>query len=107
MTNKQRDERLHKKAVELVRAAYDIADRMRSVDLDAINDPRPPTLRYHAQYELVMEFINRAGAMLDFAGKLGLIDSDESLAILRDIGKKHPELDQWLADEDKRLATEP
>jgi hypothetical protein len=64
-------------------------------------------MRYHAQYELVMEFINQAGAMLDFAGKLGLIDSDESLAILRDFNADHPDLFQWLADEDKRLASEP
>jgi len=104
MTGKQRDERLHRKAVELVRAAYDIADRMRDVDLAALNEARRPTLRYHAQYELVMEFINRAGAMLDFAGQLGLIDSDESVAILRHF---NPDLYQWLADEDKRLSSGP
>ena len=93
--------------MELVRAAYDIADRMRAVDLSAVNKPRPPTLRYHAQYELVMEFINRAGTMLDFAGNLGLIDSDESIAILRDFKTEHPDLDQWLTDEDKRLSSGP
>ncbi len=51
-----------------------MADKMRKVNLDALNEPRPPTLRYHAQYEVVMEFLNRAGAMLQFAGQLGLID---------------------------------
>jgi uncharacterized protein YlaN (UPF0358 family) len=106
MPSKHRDERLHRKAVEEVRHAYQIADAMREVDLAAINDPRPPTLRYHAQYELVMEFVNRAGAMLDFAGKLDLIDSDEAKAILQEVGKDHPELDKWLADEDKRLSKE-
>jgi len=54
-----------------------------------------------------MEFINRAGTMLDFAGNLGLIDSDESIAILRDFKTEHPDLDQWLTDEDKRLSSGP
>ena len=107
MTGEQRDEHLQRKAVELVRAAYDIPDRMRDVDLAALNEARPPTLRYHAQYELVMEFMNRAGAMLDFAAKLGLINSDESVAVLRDFKTEHPDLDQWLADEDKRLSSGP
>jgi hypothetical protein len=40
------DEELHRKAVELVREAYDMADKMRKVNLDALNEPRPPTLRY-------------------------------------------------------------
>ena len=107
MTGKQRDERLHRKAVELVRDAYDIADRMRNVDLAAINEPRPPTLRYHAQYELVREFVVQAGTMLDFACSLGLIEADEAAEILRAVGHDHPELDQWLANEDKRRSSEP
>ena len=97
------DEELHRKAVELVRAAYAMADNMRKVNLDALNEPRPPTMRYHAQYEVVMEFLNRAGAMLEFAGQLGLIDSDENGEILRSIS---PELIRWLEDEDKRLDSE-
>lgn len=105
--NASRDENLHLRALALVRAAYDVADSMRNVDLAALNEPRPPTLRYHAHYELVMEFINRAGAMLDFAGKLDLIDSDEELAILRDLGTDHAELFYWLESEDKRLSSEP
>jgi hypothetical protein len=47
-----------------------------------------------------MEFINRAGAMLEVAGQLGLIDSEENGEILRSISR---ELTQWLEDEDKRL----
>jgi hypothetical protein len=47
-----RDERLHRKAVELIRRAYGVVDGMRNVNLEALNEPRPPTLRYHAQYEL-------------------------------------------------------
>jgi len=43
--------------------------------------------------------------MLDFAVNLGLIDSDESLAILRDFETEHPDLDQWLTDEGKRLSS--
>jgi hypothetical protein len=58
------DEELHRKAVELVRVAYDIADKMRKVNLDALNKPRSPTMGYHPQYEVVMEFLNRAGASL-------------------------------------------
>jgi hypothetical protein len=96
-----RDEHLSRKAVELVRAAYDVADRMRKVDLDAVNEPRPPTLRYHAQYELVREFIERANAMREFAGRLGLIDSNEEAAIVRD----HPDLWQWMETEDQRLSS--
>jgi hypothetical protein len=98
-----RDEKLHLKAVELVRAAYDMANRMRTVDLDAINDVRPPVLRYHAQYEIVVEFMNRANAMLDFAGQLGLVTSEEDGEIRRSAA---PELAQWLAAADKRLSAE-
>jgi hypothetical protein len=43
------EEELHRKAVELVREAYDMADKMRKVNLDALNEPRPPTMRYHAE----------------------------------------------------------
>jgi hypothetical protein len=101
--NASRDEERHSKAIELVRAAYDVADSMRKVNLGALNDSRPPTLRYHAQYELVREFVAQANAMLDFAGKLGLIDADENREISRSVA---PELWQWLDDEDKRLSTE-
>jgi hypothetical protein len=80
---------------------------MRSVDLDAINESRPPTLRYHAQYELVREFVAQAGTILDFAVQLGLIDSDEAIQILRDAGTAHPDLFEWLESEDKRLSSEP
>ena len=72
------------------------------MNLDALNEPRPPTMRYHAQYEVVVEFLNRAGAMLEFAGQLGLIDSDENGEILRSIS---PELTQWLEDEDTLTIT--
>jgi hypothetical protein len=106
MSRSEREEHLHRRAVELIRAAYDIADGMRNVDLAALNEPRPPTLRYHAQYELVIEFINRAGAMLEFAGQLGLIESEEDAEIGRSVGRDHPELFQWLEDEDKRLSSE-
>src|SRR5438552_1316168 len=105
MSGRPRDEPLHLKAVELVRAAYEVAD-MRRVDLAAINEVRPPTLRYHAQYELVREFIARANTMLDFAGQLGLIESEEDAEIRRSAGRDHSDLFQWLADEDKRLSAE-
>jgi len=105
MSGRPRDEPLHLTAVELVRAAYEVAD-MRRVDLAAINEVRPPTLRYHAQYELVREFIARANTMLDFAGQLGLIESEEDAEIRRSAGRDHSDLFQWLADEDKRLSAE-
>lgn len=97
------DDALHKKAIELVREAYDMADRMRNVNLDKVNEPRPPTLRYHAQYELVRNSITRANGMLDLAGQLNLIGPDEAAEILRSIS---PELTQWLEDEDVRLSRE-
>jgi hypothetical protein len=50
LTSISRDEQLHLKTVELIRAAYDVVDGMRRGDLAALNDARPPTLRYHAQY---------------------------------------------------------
>ena len=104
MSTRRRDERLHLKAVELVRAAYDVVDGMRSVNLAALNAARPPTLRYHAQYEVVMEFLERASTMLDFAGRLGLIDPEEDGEIRRSVAHEHPELFRWLEDEDKRLS---
>jgi hypothetical protein len=70
-----RDDDLHRRAVELIRAACDAADGMRSVDLAAINAVRPPTLRYHAQHELVRAFIDQANGMLELAGRLGLIST--------------------------------
>src|SRR6266853_288168 len=106
MSARHRDEQLHLKAVELVRAAYEVVDGMRSVDLAALNEARPPTLRYHAQYELVREFITRANAMLEFAGRLGLIESEENGEMGRSVGRDYPELFQWLEDEDERLSTE-
>jgi hypothetical protein len=106
MSVRHRDEQLHIKAIELIRAAYDVVDGMRRVDLAALNDARPPTLRYHAQYELVREFIARANTMLEFAGQLGLIDSEEDAEIGRSAGRDHPELFQWIDDEDKRLSAE-
>jgi hypothetical protein len=101
------DADLHRRAVELVRAAYDIADRMRSVDLAAVNGPRPPKLRYQAQHELVREFLHVAGAMLDFAGQLGLIDSDEDAEIRRAVGRDHPELEEMLMSESEPGQSEP
>lgn len=102
MSINNRDERLHQKALKLVRAAYDAADGMRKVDLDALNNGRPPTRRYHTQHELVREFIERASAMLNFAGHLGLIDSDEDVAMRRN----HADLWEWMAKEDERLSAE-
>ena len=75
---------------------------MRKVHLEALNEGRPPTRRYHAQHELVREFIERPGAMSDFAARLGLIDSDEDVAIVRD----HPDLWLWMENEDHRLSSE-
>jgi hypothetical protein len=106
LTSTSRDEQLHLKAIELIRAAYDVVDGMRRVDLAVLNEARPPALRYHAQYELVREFLERANAMLAFAGQLGLITSEEDGEIRRAVGRNHPELEQWLEDEDKRLSGE-
>ena len=106
MSSSPRDDELHRKAVDLIREAYHVADGMRRVNLDALNEPRPPTLRYHAQYELVMEFIHRANTMLDFAGHLGLIGPEEDGDIRRSFANDHPELIQWLEDEDKRLSAD-
>ena len=101
------DEDLHRKAVQLVRAAYEIADRMRSVDLTAVNRPRPAKLRYQAQHELVREYLGRAGAMLDFAGQLGLIKADEAVEILRAVGMDHPEVEDMLMSENEPGRSEP
>ena len=106
MTSTSRDEQLHMRAVGLVRAAYDRVDGMRSVDLAALNEARPPRLRYHAQFELVREFNERANAMLELAGQLGLIDPEEDAEIRRSAGRDHPELFQWLESEDERLSGE-
>jgi hypothetical protein len=75
---------------------------MPKVNLDALNEGRPPTRRYHAQHELVREFIERANTMSGFAARLGIIDSDEDVAIVRD----HPDLWQWMENEDDRLSSE-
>jgi len=72
----------------------------------AINDVRPPALRYHAQHELVREFLAGANAMLELAGQLGLIDPEGDGEIRRSFAREHPELHQWLEDEDRRLSDE-
>jgi hypothetical protein len=103
MSSDRRDEQLHRRAVESVREAYDMADRMRKVNLDAVNGPRPPAMRYHAQHEIVREFITQANGMLELAGELGLIDADEGAALRRE----HPDKWQWMENEDARLSYEP
>ena len=57
---------------------------------------RPPKLRSKSHADLVREFLSRAGVMLNLAGELGLVTQDEAVAILRDTGSDHPELDEWL-----------
>ena len=52
--NASRDETLRRRAVDVVRAAYGVADKMRKVDLEAINEPRPPTLP-SLHYDIVRE----------------------------------------------------
>jgi len=94
-----RDDDLHRRAVELVRAAYHEADLMLGVDLAAVNRPRPRKLRYQSQDDLVREFVARAGAMLDFGVRLGLIEPDEDAEILRTLGTDDPRLDEWLKSE--------
>jgi len=84
------------KAIELIRDAYDTAAKMRNVDVEAVNVTRPPKLRYSSQADLIRDFIDSAGAMLNFARQLGLISEDEAIAILRETGSAHPELDDWL-----------
>ena len=55
---------MHRKAAELIRAAYGMADSMRSFDLSALNESRPPKLRYQSQADLVRDFIGQAGRTL-------------------------------------------
>ncbi len=90
------DSLIHDQAVRLIRDAYEIAAKMRNVDLESVNRPRPANLRYRSHAELVRDFTDSAGAMLNFAGELGLITQDEAIAILRDIGLAHPEIEEWL-----------
>lgn len=96
VTAQSSDSQMRERAIELIRDAYEIAAKMKNVDLDAINAPRPAKLRYSSQADLVRDFIDSAGAILDFAGKLGLVNQDEAIAILRETGSAHPELDDWL-----------
>lgn len=77
-----------------------MAGRMRQVNLGAVNAPRPPAERYHAQHEIVREFIARANAMLELAFQLGLVSSD----VYADLLREHPELAEWMANEDRRLS---
>ena len=99
----RRDEQIDLRAAELVRAAYDVVDGIRkSISPNSMRrDLR--RFRYRRQYEFVREFLERAGTMLEFAGQLGLIDSDENGEIMRSVALDLPELFEWLEDEDKRL----
>ena len=85
-----------KAARRLIEDAYQTAADMQNVDLKAVNAPRPPNLRYQTQAELVREFLERANAIMQFAGELGLITPDEARALLRRHGRTHPELEAFL-----------
>jgi hypothetical protein len=77
-----------------------------SVGVDHVLEVSCAHPRADREAKEVDQFLVRANTMLDFAGHLGLIESEEDGQIRRAVGRDHPELDQWLEDEDKRLSGE-
>jgi hypothetical protein len=59
--------------------------------------------RYQTQHDLVSEFVERANAMVNFGGELGLIESDEAVEILRAVSSDHPKLENVLMSEDGQV----
>jgi hypothetical protein len=85
-----------KAARRLIEEAYETAADIQNVNLEAVNAPRRPNLRYQTQFELVREFLERANAIMQFAGDLGLITPDEARALLITHGRTNPELEAFL-----------
>lgn len=90
---------IRRKAKQLVKRAYQVAARMTTVNLASLNSVRPKKLRYRTQSDLVLEFVQRANAMMDFAGQLGLISPAESTRIVKAFWSAHPELEALLAND--------
>jgi hypothetical protein len=72
------------RAIKLIRDGFDVATAMRKVDLESINLPRPPQLRYKSHEELFREFWHAAGAVSTFAVVMGLITPSDEEEIIRD-----------------------
>jgi hypothetical protein len=74
---------LRERALREVREQYDVAGIMSEADLERINAPRPPTLRYGAQHEIVREFWYAAGAVATFAVRMGLLSREDAGQVRR------------------------
>lgn len=91
-------EELRRRALEYVLERYEIVAAVAKVDLDAVNRPRPESIRYRNRDEVVREFLSMAGAAANFAHHLGLITTEEAGAAQTDFFARHPELAGDLED---------
>jgi hypothetical protein len=87
-------ESVRRRAIELIRASYEAAARVRALNLTRLNRARPPSMRYATKNHLIREYLSAAGAVSTFAVNLGLITPEEAAQLIRDFQSAHPELHQ-------------
>ena len=93
-------EELRRQARAEIRRHYRTAAAMGGVDIQQLNRARPPSMRYRSTAELVHEFLSRAAAVLDFAGRLELITQEQAAELLREFMATHPELELGAEEDD-------
>jgi uncharacterized protein YlaN (UPF0358 family) len=85
-------ETVHRRALELVRDAYEAIASVSEVDLADLNRPRPVEEQYTSVREVIREWASRADAVSKFAVQLGLISSEEARKTIVDFYSRHPNL---------------
>jgi hypothetical protein len=85
------NQELKTRALRLIREAYEVAEQMQNVNLSRLNAARPQEFRYRNRGDLIREFTERANAMVQFAGDLGLITVEEALLIAKESSSGHPD----------------
>ena len=91
-------EERHQRALEYVREQYEHAAGMMRLNVERLNEHRPPGQQYSSTSDLVREFLSMAGAVNNFAVHMDLISPDDSLRIILDFHRAHPKLNDSAED---------
>lgn len=79
-------------ALVRLRDEYEVAARIGSVPLSALNRGQAASAQYRTIDEVVDHWLTRAEAISTFLVGLGLISGEQAMAIVVDFYRAHPEL---------------